>query len=82
MPPLLEALKKAANELGGLCGSWGSPVWNELDWERVKELQVREILTEREVRIKTIESSECLRCPNFLKHVSCGTIIPLSSGEG
>ncbi|KAK2738364.1 hypothetical protein FQN55_000572 [Onygenales sp. PD_40] len=63
-----EALKVAAKELVPICSSWTTSTWEELEWDRVKELQVRELLNERQTQIAIAQSSECLQCPQFLKH--------------
>ncbi|KAI5286681.1 hypothetical protein KEM54_006598 [Ascosphaera aggregata] len=58
----------AKRELVPLSKQWDHAVWKELDWGRIKELQVREILAEREQQVAVIESSYCLTCPQFLRH--------------
>ncbi|OJD17841.1 hypothetical protein AJ78_02082 [Emergomyces pasteurianus Ep9510] len=63
-----ESLKVAQKDLVPLCTSWESSVWDELEWDRVKELQIVEILNQRQGQIAIIESCECLQCPQFLKH--------------
>lgn len=66
---LAEAIKFADKELSKLCSSWTSPVWDELDWTRIKELQVRDILEKRQEQATLSQTCRCLECPNFLKHV-------------
>ncbi|KAL4871949.1 hypothetical protein BDV12DRAFT_183499 [Aspergillus spectabilis] len=63
-----EAIKFADKELSKLCTSWTTPIWEELDWARIKELQLRDILDKRREKANIAQSGECLRCPNFLKH--------------
>ncbi|KAL1955256.1 hypothetical protein VTO42DRAFT_8854 [Malbranchea cinnamomea] len=63
-----EAEKFAHKELLTLCSSWESSAWDELDWSRVKELEIRELLNQRQTQVTIIRSSECLQCPQFLKH--------------
>ncbi|OJJ81640.1 SKI complex RNA helicase subunit SKI2 [Aspergillus glaucus CBS 516.65] len=63
-----EAIKFADKELSKLCSSWTSPVWDELDWTRIKELQVRDILEKRQEQATVSQTCRCLECPNFLKH--------------
>ncbi|EEH44136.1 SKI complex RNA helicase subunit SKI2 [Paracoccidioides brasiliensis Pb18] len=63
-----EALKVAQKDLVPICCSWKTSSWNELEWDRVKELQVVEILNKRKEQEAIIEACECLRCPQFLKH--------------
>ncbi|KAG5301793.1 translation repressor [Histoplasma ohiense] len=63
-----ESLKVAQKDLAPLCTSWKSRSWDELAWDRVKDLQVVEILNQRQAQVVIVESSNCLRCPQFLKH--------------
>ena len=49
---------------------WSSNVYDELDWAKVKELQVRELLVERQKMATIAQNAESLSCPNFVKHVS------------
>jgi antiviral helicase SKI2 len=65
-----EALKFGNKELSKYCASWEDSTWDELDWARVKELQVREILNQRQAQAAIAQSCQCLSCPDFLKHVS------------
>lgn len=53
-----------------LYSSWISPTWDELDWSKVKDLQVRELLVERQKMATIAQNAESLNCPNFVKHVS------------
>lgn len=62
--PYYEALK----ELSNICQSWESDVWDELDWSRVKELQLRDTLDKRRQVYSTCQKAKCLGCPQFLKH--------------
>ncbi|KAJ5233054.1 hypothetical protein N7468_006010 [Penicillium chermesinum] len=66
-------IRKEVNKLGDkefvkYSKSWLNSAWDELDWTRVKELQVRDIIAKREALVKTIQSCHCLSCPDFLKH--------------
>ncbi|KAK2741567.1 hypothetical protein FQN57_005550 [Myotisia sp. PD_48] len=63
-----EALKIAGKELSPLCASWAQQEWDELDWTKIKELRVRELLDERKKQRDLAELGECLDCPQFLKH--------------
>lgn len=45
-------------------------VWGEVDWSRLKELKVCDILEERKKEARKCEQSLCVDCPMFLKHVS------------
>lgn len=74
---LPEAIRFAEDELARYCADWTSPVWDELDWARVKELQVRDLLSERAKEATLAQSAESHRCPNFLKHVCMPALIGL-----
>lgn len=50
--------------------NWSSSAYNEQDWSKVQDLRVRELLTERAKVAAICETSKCLSCPHFLKHVS------------
>ncbi|CRG91431.1 antiviral helicase SKI2 [Talaromyces islandicus] len=63
-----EALKFGDKELSKHCASWEDSTWDELDWARVKELQVRDILNQRQAQAAIAQSCQCLSCPHFLKH--------------
>lgn len=65
-----EAIKFGDKELPKYTSSWLSNAWDELDWSRVKELQVRDILDKRRDQVQIMQSCSCVQCPNFLKHVS------------
>ncbi len=65
-----DAHKEAINELSRLCGSWELDEWNEMDWERIKDLRLREIIVERKQQADASQKCKCLGCPQFLKHVS------------
>ena len=49
--------------------NWEIADWNELEWDKVKDLQVRDLLAERQKMAQIAQQAQCLRCPNFLKHV-------------
>ncbi|KAL2856557.1 armadillo-type protein [Aspergillus pseudoustus] len=63
-----EAIKFAEKELSKLCASWTTPVWDELDWARIKELQLRDILDKRREQAAIAQSCKSLECPQFVKH--------------
>ena len=65
-----EAVKVAQTEFSPLCSSWTQSAWDELELGRVKELQIREVLHQRQVQAAIAQSCECLQCPEFLQHVS------------
>ncbi|KAI9745085.1 MAG: hypothetical protein M1818_001363 [Claussenomyces sp. TS43310] len=59
---------EAKAELARLCTSWESEEWDELDWGRIKDLQLRELLQKRKEEISASENCNCVSCPQFLKH--------------
>ncbi|KAL4956161.1 armadillo-type protein [Aspergillus filifer] len=63
-----EAMKFAEKELTKLCRSWTSSTWDELDWSRIKELQLRDILDKRREQASIAQACDSLKCPDFLKH--------------
>jgi len=66
----LDALKLAENQLIPLCQSWNYEDWDEFDYDRIKNLNFREIELARHKAGREATSRECLKCPDFLKHVS------------
>lgn len=65
-----EALKVAQDEFTPLCKSWTYTDWDELDWNRIKDLSIRNVLDARKKEAKIAQNSRCLDCPKFLEHVS------------
>ncbi|KAL8812283.1 MAG: hypothetical protein Q9223_001153 [Gallowayella weberi] len=65
-----EAEKEAEVELGKICGSWQSSVWEEVDWNRLRDLSVRDTLELRQHRLVMAESVQCIECPQFVRHFS------------
>ena len=61
--------------------SWISAAWDELDWAKVKDLQVRELLVERQKMATVVQDSESLGCPNFAKHVSTSKVIAVDGSD-
>jgi antiviral helicase SKI2 len=71
-----EDLQKARNELAALCRSWEADEWNELDWSKVRELSLRDILAKRSGAATIAQKADCVKCPQFVKHV--GGFVPNS----
>ena len=65
-----EGYKKAQEEIMRLCSSWELDDWNELDFSRINDLQLRETLAKRVEESITAQKAKCLSCPQFIKHVS------------
>ncbi|KAJ5776932.1 hypothetical protein N7520_000178 [Penicillium odoratum] len=66
--PRPESNKFADKELTRYTDSWLNTAWDEVDWSRVKELQVRDTLAQRQAQVDIMQSCHCLSCPNFMKH--------------
>lgn len=63
-----EAVKSAEAELGKICHSWQSIAWDELDWSRLKDLHVRDVLEFRQQCLSKAEAVQCIECPHFVRH--------------
>ncbi|OQE32074.1 hypothetical protein PENSTE_c001G00960 [Penicillium steckii] len=63
-----EAVKVADKEFTKYTSSWLKNAWDEIDWSCIKELQVRDILDQRQAQAQIAQSGHCLQCPDFLKH--------------
>lgn len=62
--------QEAQDELLGLCTDWTTSTWDELDWYKVKDMTVRELLDQRKAVAAKAQDAKCLQCPTFVKHVS------------
>ena len=65
-----EGYETGKAELNRLVSSWTGEEWNEIDWTRVKNMQLRELMGQRVELAKTAQKSKCLKCSKLLKHVS------------
>lgn len=64
-----EAAEAAHTELAELSTDWSQSAWDELDWSRVKDMNVRDVLDKRRAAAEVAQSCECLQCPKFVTHV-------------
>ncbi len=62
-----DAYRVAKNNLMLLCRDWDA---DELDWSKIKDLKLRELVQKRIEAMAIAQKAECLGCPQFLKHVS------------
>ena len=66
-----EALSKAKDQLVRAVSSWTSSTWQEIDFSRIKDMSIRQLL---EARTKAAQEAqdgeECIICPELPKHVS------------
>ncbi|KIX97536.1 uncharacterized protein Z520_06988 [Fonsecaea multimorphosa CBS 102226] len=58
----------AEEEFVNVYSSWDSAVWDEQEWSKVHELHIRDLLLKRNEAARIFENSQCLQCPQFLKH--------------
>ncbi|KAL9604376.1 MAG: hypothetical protein Q9219_000564 [cf. Caloplaca sp. 3 TL-2023] len=63
-----EAVTLAEAELADPCSSWLSSAWDELDWSRLRDLHVRDVLEYRQQNLLKAETVRCLECPQFPRH--------------
>ncbi|CCU76706.1 hypothetical protein BGHDH14_bgh06440 [Blumeria hordei DH14] len=59
---------KAKEQLFNLCRKWEASEWDETDWSKIKDMQLRDILTKREELSAKSQNSLCIECPLFTKH--------------
>lgn len=58
----------AKEEVFQLCRDWNNPAWNEHDWVKIHDMQLREVIQKRDAVAKVAQEGHCLSCPTFLKH--------------
>ena len=58
------------NEVHKIFDSWQAPHWNEMDWSRIRELSIREILERRKKEQLIVDKARSIECPNFIRHFS------------
>ncbi|KAJ5787717.1 hypothetical protein N7457_002707 [Penicillium paradoxum] len=63
-----EAVYWAEKELHQYTNSWIDTAWDEIDWQRIKEMEVRDVLDKRRAQAQIVQTSHCLECPDFVKH--------------
>lgn len=66
--------QESVDEILALCANWTSATWDELDWYKIKDMAVREILDKRKRVAASAQGASCISCPDFVKHVSRGQI--------
>ena len=62
-------MKLAHQELSKLFGDWEHRDWAEIEWDKLKEMQVRDILDNRNRQALAAQMGHCIECPQFVKHV-------------
>ncbi|MCJ1281219.1 hypothetical protein MMC26_000537 [Xylographa opegraphella] len=64
-----EAVAVAEEEFTKFCASWTISCWDEIDWlYRIKEVQLRDLLEARNKQVLIAQKTQCVKCPNFVKH--------------
>lgn len=57
-------------EVSKVFESWQSSHWDEIDWSRIRELSIREILEGRKKEHLIIDNARSVECPKFIRHFS------------
>ena len=66
-----EAMSRAKDQLLRAVSSWTSSTWQEADYSRVKDMNIRQLLEARtKAAQEAQEGEECIVCPELPKHVS------------
>jgi len=63
-----DGAQKAKEDLLNLCKSWSNDEWNEMDFSKVHDMQLRDILAKRVEQAAIAQKAVCLDCPQFIKH--------------
>ncbi|KAK1765072.1 NUC185 domain-containing protein [Phialemonium atrogriseum] len=63
-----EAYQKAKEKLQGICKSWTSDIWDEMDLSKLRSLQLQEVIGKRKEAEARACTSPALKCQHFLKH--------------
>lgn len=72
---------KAKENIMKVCTSWELDEWNEMDWSRIKDMGLREIIDKRFKESAVAQKADCLKCPQFVKHVSILFKLSISSNR-
>ncbi|PSK55953.1 hypothetical protein B9Z65_4831 [Elsinoe australis] len=65
---LQEAMKQIKADLMSTCSSWTSSLWEEMDYSKLKEVGIRNILDERRKSAVAAQDKESVLCPTLDKH--------------
>ncbi|KAJ5143872.1 uncharacterized protein N7515_002659 [Penicillium bovifimosum] len=63
-----DAVNWAQTESHNYTRPWTDTTWDEIDWQRIKEMEIREILDKRHAQAEIAQSCSCIGCPEFIKH--------------
>lgn len=64
-------MAKAKDQLSRIVSSWTSSAWQEIDFSRIKDMNIRQLLEARSKAAHDAQEGEdCIVCPDLAKHVS------------
>lgn len=63
-----EEYYRAKDQLFKICQNWESTDWDEVDWFKIKDVYLRELLNRREELSEIAQKSKALTCPQFISH--------------
>ena len=63
-----EGRQLASDQLLPLVQSWSFQDWDEVNWRKIKDLTVQNLLDERKKIAEEAQNKKCLTCPKFLQH--------------
>ncbi|KAK0726034.1 RNA helicase-like protein [Lasiosphaeris hirsuta] len=59
---------KAKDKLHHICRTWASEIWDEMDFSRIRNLDMQEIMGKRREAEAKVSATSALECGQFLKH--------------
>jgi antiviral helicase SKI2 len=63
-----ETMKLANDQFIPLCASWGYRDWEEVNWRKIKDMALQNLLDARQKAAEGAQNRKCLTCPKFLQH--------------
>ncbi|KAI1359257.1 DSHCT domain-containing protein [Xylaria arbuscula] len=63
-----ESRAKAKDKMLNICRSWDSNIWDEVSFNKIKSLNLQEIIQKRHQEAMSIIQTATVQCPKFLKH--------------
>ncbi|OAA61896.1 DSHCT domain-containing protein [Niveomyces insectorum RCEF 264] len=63
-----DSLATVGDQLSGLDLSWQSSVWEEVNLDRVRDVDVVWYMDDRRAKAQTVSESPALACPDFINH--------------
>ncbi|KAK3342106.1 NUC185 domain-containing protein [Lasiosphaeria hispida] len=59
---------KAKDKLHHICRTWASEIWDEMDFSRIRNMEMQEIMGKRKEAEAKVSATPGLECGQFLKH--------------